>query len=210
MADERVSELNGLKPIPYTEARQWIRNADLLLWRPSTLLGRMIAGLGRSVHCHAAKAHWVPSICDWEIVETIEGTGGRTRPLRQCVEEAPGLIDWYATNPGNRFSEFCRNDSIDWSVDNVPGRPYGRRSFLAMTATYIPIVRVFWRRSHDDLAPLAGNPVCSSACAMADRVGGGVDPVPGLADAWVEPGDLERSHLYQYRGTLVLDAEGKL
>ena len=32
---------------------------------------------------------------------------------------------------------------------------------------------------------------------MADRIGGGVDPVHRLADAWVEPSDLVRSDFYE-------------
>ncbi len=45
-------------------------------------------------------------------------------------------------------------------------------------------------------------PFCSHACAMADRLGGGVDPVKHLADRLTEPADLARSPFYRYRFTL--------
>jgi hypothetical protein len=41
---------------------------------------------------------------------------------------------------------------------------------------------------------------------MADRVGGGVDPVPDLANRETEPADLARSPFYRYRFTLAPDA----
>ena len=37
---------------------------------------------------------------------------------------------------------------------------------------------------------------------MADRIGGGVDPVPHLADRLTEPADLARSPFFRYRFTL--------
>jgi hypothetical protein len=46
-------------------------------------------------------------------------------------------------------------------------------------------------------------PFCSQACAMVDRIGGGVDPVPHLADRLTEPADLARSPFYRYELTLV-------
>ena len=38
---------------------------------------------------------------------------------------------------------------------------------------------------------------------MADRIGGGVDPVPHLTDRLTEPADLARSPFYQFLLTLV-------
>ena len=48
-------------------------------------------------------------------------------------------------------------------------------------------------------------PFCSQACALADRIGGGVDVVPHLADQITEPGDLARSACYTYFATLIAD-----
>jgi hypothetical protein len=42
---------------------------------------------------------------------------------------------------------------------------------------------------------------------MADRLGGGVDPVPHLADRLTEPADLARSPFYEYLFTLIEQEE---
>jgi hypothetical protein len=65
-------------------------------------------------------------------------------------------------------------------------------------------VRWFVRPETDDRACDARPPFCSHACAMADRIGGGVDPVPHLADRLTEPADLARSPLYEYRFSLTV------
>ena len=58
------------------------------------------------------------------------------------------------------------------------------------------------RPETDDKAVDSRPPFCSHACAMADRIGGGVDPVPHLADRLTEPADLARSPFYRYLFTL--------
>ena len=69
-------------------------------------------------------------------------------------------------------------------------------------ALHLPLVRMFVRPSLDDDQPSRRPPFCSQACVMADRLGGGVDPVPHLADRLTEPADLARSPFYRYRFTL--------
>lgn len=45
-------------------------------------------------------------------------------------------------------------------------------------------------------------PYCSEACSIADRIGGGVNPVELLSDRFTEPADLARSPFYHYLFTL--------
>jgi hypothetical protein len=68
---------------------------------------------------------------------------------------------------------------------------------------HLPLVRWFVKPELDDNAIDRRPPFCSQACAMADRQGGGVDPVKDLADRLTEPADLARSPFYQYRFTLL-------
>jgi hypothetical protein len=68
---------------------------------------------------------------------------------------------------------------------------------------HLPLVRWLMTAHLDDAAPDGRPPFCSHACAMADRQGGGVDPVPHLADRFTEPADLARSPFYRYRFTLL-------
>jgi hypothetical protein len=67
---------------------------------------------------------------------------------------------------------------------------------------HLPLVRLAVRANVDDGAIDRRPPFCSHACAMADRLGGGVDPVPHLADRLTEPADLARSPFYEYLFTL--------
>ena len=53
----------------------------------------------------------------------------------------------------------------------------------------------------DDAVSSRCPPFCSQACAMADRIAGGVDPAPYLADRLTEPADLARSPFYEYQFT---------
>jgi hypothetical protein len=69
---------------------------------------------------------------------------------------------------------------------------------------HLPVVRLFAQPDvHDDAASVRP-PFCSQACAMSDRIGGGVDPVPHLADRLTLPADLARSPFYRYRFTLTV------
>ena len=84
----------------------------------------------------------------------------------------------------------------------LTGCDYGYRGLIATALLHLPVIRWFVRADVDDRAFDRRPPFCSQACAMADRLGGGVDPVPHLADRFTEPADLARSPFYRYRFTL--------
>jgi hypothetical protein len=194
--------------VPYSEARREIRNADLLLWRPTSLHGWLVSRLTRSEHCHASKASWVAISPDRSVlaaIETAERTGGTSGPLSEQVERYAGAIDVYEANPDDRWPEYDRAASIEWSWRNIPGKPYGLWALVRAGLTLLPWVRLLVQPSRDDMANGTKAPHCSAACSMADRIGGHVDPVPGRSDLATEPGDLERSSFYRYRFTLVPD-----
>lgn len=182
-----------------------IFDADLLLFRRESTLAHAIETGRGSIHCHAGKAAWVrgPYGTPWVLccIDTIEGRGGAVTPLQRTLAEYPGSIDVYRTNPDN-LPQFNRFRSILWSWENIPGRPYGHRSLLKMAFRHAIFLRWFLRPSRDNQKTTDRNPVCSAACAMADRIGGGYDPVPNLADEDVEPGHLANSTFYRYLFTL--------
>jgi hypothetical protein len=84
----------------------------------------------------------------------------------------------------------------------LAGCDYGYSAVLAAAMLHLPLVRLAVRADVDDKAIDRRPPFCSQACAMADRIGGRVDPVPHLADRLTEPADLARSSFYQYLFTL--------
>jgi hypothetical protein len=177
------------------DARSHIGDGDLLLFRRRGL----VASAGRGEHSHAAKAAW------WDdelfCLEVREWHGGRAVTLASQVRRFPRRIDVYRANPANRWPEYDRTRSIQW-MRRLAGCDYGYAAVLAAAMLHLPIVRWAVRAEVDDSAIDRRPPFCSQACAMVDRVGGGVDPVPHLADRLTEPADLARSPFYEYQFTL--------
>ena len=194
-----MSENSRPKIVRYREARRQIADADLLLYRRRSPIS--IAGRGR--HSHAAKAAW------WEgdlfCLEIREWVGGRAVTLSSQVRRYPGRIDVYGTNPDGRWPEYDRAAASRF-MRRLAGCDYGYRGLIGAALLHLPVVRWFVRANMDDEAADRRPPFCSHACAMADRLGGGVDPVPHLADRLTEPADLARSPFYRYRFTLTPDS----
>lgn len=173
-----------------------IRDADLLLYRRRG----PISIAGRGIHSHAAKAAW------WDeqlfCLEVRGFCGGRAVTLASQVCRYPGRIDVYRANPGNRWRSYDRRAAVGF-MRQLCGCDYGYLALLKAALLHLPVVRLFLRPELNDRAVPPTPPFCSQACVMADRLGGGVDPVPHLADRLTEPADLARSPFYQYRFTLI-------
>lgn len=190
-----MQHANDYPLIPLAHARARIADGDLLLFRRRGL----IAIAGRGEHSHAAKAAWWGD--EVFCVEVREWHGGRAVTLASQVKRFPGRIDVYRTNPNNRWPEYDRTRAIAW-MRRLAGCDYGYTSVLAAAMLHLPVVRLAVRATVEDLSIDRRPPFCSQACAMADRIAGGVDPVPHLADRLTEPTDLARSPFYQYEFTL--------
>ncbi len=173
-----------------------IQDADLLLFRRRGLIS--IAGRGE--HSHAAKAAWWDD--DLFCLEIREFKGGRAVTLESQVERFSGRIDVLEANHSDRWTEYDRSQATKF-MRQLAGCDYGYASLLTAALLHLPLVRLAVKSEINDTAIDRRPPFCSQACAMADRVGGGVDPVPHLADRLTEPADLARSPFYHYRFTLV-------
>ncbi len=182
--------------VAYGEARDQIRNADLLLFRRRGL----ISAFGRGEHSHAARAAWWES--DLFCLEVREWYGGRAVTLSSQVRRYPGRIEVFEVNPEDRWPQYDRRGAVRF-MRRLAGCDYGYRGVAIAALLHLPVVRMFVRANVDDRALDRRPPFCSHACAMADRLGGGVDPVPHLADSLTEPSDLARSPFFRYRFTLV-------
>jgi len=180
----------------YAEVRDQIRDADLLLYRRRGLIS--IAGRGE--HSHAAKAAWWNG--DLFCLEVRGLVGGRAVALSSQVKRHPGRIDVYETNPDNRWPEYDRAGATRF-MRRLAGSDYGWGNLIGAALLHLPWIRLCVRANTDDEAVSRRPPFCSQAMAMADRVGGGVDPVKHLTDRLTEPCDLARSPFYRYRFTLV-------
>ena len=193
MSIERV--IVTLHFVPLEQAKSQIRDGDLLLFRRRGL----IASAGRGEHSHAAKAAWWDD--DLFCLEIRELKGGRAVTLQSQIRRFPQRIDVFHANPSNRWPDYDRQRSTQF-MRRLAGCPYGYRGLLAAALLHLPIVRLCVRADINDSAIDRRPPFCSQACAMADRLGGRVDPVPYLADRLTEPADLARSPFYQYVLTL--------
>jgi hypothetical protein len=176
-----------------------IRDGDLLLFRGRGLIARLIGAAGRSEYTHAARAVWWGS--DLFCCEVRELKGGRAVTLESQIRRHAGAIDVFEVNPGGRWREFDRRGAVRY-IRRLAGCDYGYRGVLAAAVRHAPLWRCLVRPDGDDRRVAEEPPFCSQACAMADRIGGGVDPAPNLADRLTEPADLARSPFYRYRFTL--------
>jgi hypothetical protein len=176
-----------------------IWSGDLLLFRGCGLISRLIGTAGRSRYTHAAKAVWWGN--ELFCCEVRELHGGRAVTLESQVRRYPGQIDVFDRDPDYRWPEYDDDRAIQF-MQRLAGCDYGYAGLLKAAVLHVPFWRLLVKPELDDSAIANHPPFCSHACAMADRLGGGVDPVPHLADRITEPGDLARSPFYRYRFTL--------
>ena len=171
-----------------------IRDSDLLLWRGPGL----ISTAGHGVHYHASKlARWGEDIM---VLDMTAAKGGDIRLLENDVRKYGGNLDWFQVNPYNL--PYDRDGAIRYMRHLVDVR-YGYFSVLRASLIHLPVVRLFIGPELDDDYQSPYPPFCSEACAGADRIGGGHDPVPWLADRLVDPNQLAKSDFYRYMGTLI-------
>ncbi len=182
-----------------SEARTMIADADVLLFRRRGL----ISAVGRGIHNHAALAAW------WDdelfCLEVRGGYGGRAVTLESQTTRYPGRIDVYAADPDGLRPDFDRRGAVR-RMRRWMGRPYGYGALFALAWRRLPLLRLILPPATNDRDAATSAPFGSQACAEALRTGGGVDPVPNLADRMTEPADLARSAFLRYRCTLLPDA----
>lgn len=185
--------------VSLTHYQSLVRDGDLLLFRGRGLLSRLIGTAGRSEYTHAARAVWWGDLLF--CCEVRELKGGRAVTLESQVKKYPGRIDVFETNPSRRWREYDRRGAVRY-MRRLAGCDYGYLGVLKAAVRHLPLWRFLVRPDTNDQKRTSEPPFCSQACAMADRLGGGVDPVPHLADRVTEPADLARSPFYRYRFTL--------
>ena len=186
--------------LTWHEARPLIQDGDLLLFRGGGFVSWMIGTAGRSKYTHAGRAAWWGNrlFC----VEVRELKGGRAVTLSSQNKLYPDQIDVFEAAPGGHWSNYDRIAAVEFML-GLAGSDYGYWGVLKAAAYHLPFVRCFIDPATDVEDRKDTPPFCSEACAAADRIGGGVDPVPYLADRLTEPGDLARSPFYKYKFTLI-------
>ena len=185
--------------VSLSQHEKLIRDGDLLLFRGQGLVSQLIGVVGRSEYTHAARAVWWGDLLF--CCEVRELKGGRAITLASQVRKYPKMIDVFETNPSRRWRDYDRRGAVRY-MRRLAGCDYGYLGVLKAALRHMPLWRFLIRPDMNDQRETSQPPFCSQACAMADRIGGGVDPVPHLADRLTEPADLARSPFYRYRFTL--------
>ena len=187
--------LDCLPTLPLDDVVDLMETGDLLFWRKKNIISR----LGRGEYSHV------------EIVikdeKDIWSMGmvwprGRIIPLKRLVEEAPGKIDWFRTDPKGIY-KIDRKKIAAAAMESI-GEPYGLMKILYLILLRIPILWEFFTPVTDDgwTNPILGR-ICSEGVSNWLRAGG-IDPVPHLADSLTEPADLARSLLFEPACSLIV------
>jgi hypothetical protein len=192
-------ETDSRSYVDLQQAAPHVRDGDLLLFRGRGVIARLIGVAGRSRYTHAARAIWWGDMLF--CCEVRELKGGRAVTLESQVRRHPGAIDVFETNPHRRWVEYDLAGSLRYTR-RLAGCDYGYLGVLKAALRHLPVWRCLVRPDTQDKNITSRPPFCSQAVAMADRLGGQVDPVPHLADRVTEPADLARSPFYRYRFTL--------
>jgi hypothetical protein len=142
--------------------------------------------------------------------ETRALRGARVVTLSSQVRRHPGRIDVYRPNPDGCWTRYDCEEASRF-MRRLAGDHYGYRAVWFVALLHLPFVRLFVKpKLHlEQRRARRRPPFCSHACAMADRIGGGVDPVENLPDRLTEPADLARSPFYRYLFTIGAAEEAK-
>jgi hypothetical protein len=196
----------GTNLVTYAAARELIPNCSLYLYRPRgwrSFWSRLIADSTGGPYSHAGliRVRNGGPRREIDVLEMLEGKGGRAVPLWSIVERFPGCIDVYTLNR-ERFPEFDPEAATHY-MHCLTGREYGRRALAQLALRRSPILWHYF--AGDDAARPAEHswpPFCSFAVELACRLGGGGAGILNERASLVTPNDLRVSHLWQYAWTL--------
>lgn len=211
--------------LPYSEARSYIKEGDVLLFRGKKWYSYIIKKFTKSSYSHAALASWHNGSDEPPILELIEFhamTGGAISQLSRSVKKYSGTIDIY--RPSRKAQTIKWNvkrqeaEVINIEFDGkkltrtmrmLAGLPYGIMKIILMAQKYAIFARLFGNieKMEDDTQETVSAPVCSTSVAHCFN-SVGYDLVKNKADKWTEPGDLACSPSLNYLFTLEFDADG--
>lgn len=141
-----------------------------------------------------AKASW----WDKELfgVEVRKYRGVTAVSLQQLVVSYPGRIDIFEANTGGRWEMYDRPSATRHLKNTVLSKDDCRSTLLESLWNLFSkhILRTEEKRRT--------TPYGAEAIRIADRLGGGVDPVPDATETWADANDLLLSPFYRYRFTL--------
>lgn len=189
--------------------RMYARNADLLLFRPTSIYGRVIAAVTHSKYSHVESVMW------WADADRLmscgydKGGGGAARPLSALVAQYPGKIDVYRVrtrafaDAGGASIEACVTERLAADL----GYAYRWRIVGGMALSLIPVIRWVMKscaaRSFTQRVAMKSRAgICSQHVARSFAACG-IDIVPEKYPHETTPADIADAPLTEYMGTLI-------
>ena len=191
------------RQLPYAEYREQALNADILLWRPTSMWGRVIAAGTRGPWCHAAAVRWSTGTRRRLMsMQYREGVGSYETPTRDEVAKWPGKCDVFRVPD---LSDERRQGIADRLFDNLGG-DYSWKSIWLIAMGYLPVLR--WMHNVPGVGEWVEGKLAESAaliCSSFVADGYWTDGVTFVRreTGLVSPNDIGRSTVGKYLGTLV-------
>ena len=201
--------------IPYKQAIPLIKEADILLFRNTTILAKLIQGFTQSQYDHAALAS---NNCILEIIEFRPNRGGGASVAAEIyLQTKSGKIDVY--RPSNHYDSYyydkesnsvkqskivLNHKAVTNTMRSLTGLPYGWRRAWWIAKKYLMWLNLFYNvddLTSDDREAII-YPVCSTAIAYSFNQSG-FDLIKNLGDKWNTPKDISESPLIHYLFTIV-------
>jgi hypothetical protein len=193
--------LPGVKKakLPYKKYREEIaRDADILLWEPTSFYGRVIATATNGPFSHCSAAIWIEKrLCD---VGFEEKCGPKMSLLSDRVRKHPGKISVFRAPQSPRV-DFVRA----LLIDNLRG-DYNWSGIRALAWCHLLGLRWLirspqYRRWIHSLSVQSAGAFCSQHVARCFAQGAGITFVR-RENAEISPNDIGLSSATEYLGTL--------
>ncbi|MFT3925692.1 MAG: hypothetical protein QM778_24335 [Myxococcales bacterium] len=183
--------------VQYPSAREQIQTGDVLLFRGTSAVSRIIRWGSRSPYSHAGLAAWWG---DRLIVFQAVSHGAQVIPLSSAVDAYDGQVDWWTPHAGVTVD---RERLVEHAVTML-GRAYA----------FHGVFDLMWRmtqrrfRGMKDRRAAPKELFCSQYVSYCYRKAG-IDLVDGTDDGSTSPGDLANSGRLVFRGILHADPAEK-
>ncbi len=181
----------------YPSARKQIQTGDVLLFRGTSAVSRIIRWGSRSEYSHAGLAAWWG---DRLIVFQAVSHGAQVVPVSSAVDVYDGQVDWWAPRADITVDPEIL---LDYAVKML-GRAYA----------FNGVINLMWRmaiRRFKGLPDPKAAPkelFCSQYVSYCYRQAG-VDLAKNIDDGSTSPGDLARGGLLEMKGVLRADPAQK-
>lgn len=206
--------------LPWEESKILIREGDVLLFRGTSWISKLISSQGETPYSHVGLASWVNGESgtlegQLECVEFREFKGSRAVNLYNVLREYPNSIDVYRPieyfskwvfNPETHETHLIRSEFNGKKVTKImrklSGLPYSYRRIWWMIKKRLVFFRLLNKNYlADDTLKDVIYPVCSTAVSYAFSYHD-YDLLNNRSDEAMEPSDIARSSRLSYLFTI--------